>query len=62
MNWGVTPLVIPFNYEIPEKTIELAMKTLIARGDLKRGQTAVVISSISAGEKFIDAIEMRTIE
>lgn len=62
INWGVKSLVIPFNYEIPEKTIDLAMKTLIAHGELKPGQTTVVISSISAGEKIIDAIEMRVVE
>ncbi|MBI3415049.1 MAG: pyruvate kinase [Verrucomicrobia bacterium] len=62
INWGVKSLVIPFNYENPEKTIDLAMKTLMTRGHLKRGQTTVVVSSISAGEKIIDAIQMRMVE
>src|SRR6266704_3121401 len=37
--WGVTPLVIAFNHANPEETIELAMKTLVANGRLRQGNT-----------------------
>src|SRR6266700_2069659 len=59
--WGVTPLVIAFNHANPEETIELAMKTLVAKGRLRQGNTLVVISSISAGEQIVDAVQMRVV-
>jgi pyruvate kinase len=59
--WGVTPLVIAFNHANPEETIELAMKALVANGRLRPGNTLVVISSISAGEQIVDAVQMRVV-
>ncbi len=61
LNWGVTPLVIPFDHADPEKTIVAALKALKESGDLKPGQTAVIISAIAAGEQIVDAVQMRTL-
>jgi len=61
LSWGVTPLVIAFNHANPEETIELAMKALVANGRLRQGNTLVVISSISAGEQIVDAVQMRVV-
>src|SRR5437870_4151899 len=61
LNWGVTPFVIEFNHENPERTIELAMRTLVEQKRLHKGNTAVVISSISAGEQIVDAVQMRVV-
>ncbi|MBI3850594.1 MAG: pyruvate kinase [Verrucomicrobia bacterium] len=61
LNWAVTPIVIPFDHVDPEKTIALAMATLTAKGLLQKGNTTVVISSISAGEQIVDAVQMRTV-
>ena len=61
LNWGVTPLVHPFDHAFPEKTIETALDKLVASGKLKKGQTAVIISAISAGEQIVDAVELRVV-
>jgi pyruvate kinase len=61
LNWGVTPFTIPFNRENPEVTIELALKTLLAQGHLARGNTIVIISSISAGDRNVEAVQMRVV-
>ena len=61
LTWGVTPLVIPFNHGNPEQTIELALKTLAEQGRLQPGNTVVIISSISAGEQVVDAVQMRVV-
>jgi len=61
LNWGVTPFVIPFDLENPARTIELAVKTLVAQGRLHRGNTVVIISSISAEEQTVDAVQMRVV-
>jgi pyruvate kinase len=61
LNWGVTPFVISFDHANPEQTIELAIKTLVECGRLSGGNTVVIISSISAGEQVVDAVQMRAI-
>jgi len=61
LNWGVTAVVAPFDHADPEKTIAGALALLIERGLLKRGQTAVIISTIAAGEHLVDAVQMRTV-
>jgi pyruvate kinase len=61
MNWGVTPKVIDFDHVNPDKTIDSAVASLVADGVLKRGNTIVIISSISAGETTVDAVQMRTV-
>ncbi len=61
LNWGVTPLVASFNHADPEKTIDPALQTLLAKGLLKKGNTIVVISSITVGEQIVDAVQMRVV-
>jgi len=61
LNWGVTPLVAPFNHADPERTIDPALQTLIANGMLQKGNTVVIISSITVGEQIVDAVQMRVV-
>jgi pyruvate kinase len=61
LHWGVTPFVIPFDLENPEKNIELAMKTLAEQGRLHTGNTVVIVSTISGGEQIVDAVQMRVV-
>jgi len=61
LNWGITSCVISFDHSNPEKTIELALKTLVEEGRLRQGNTVVIISSISAGEQVVDAVQMRVV-
>jgi pyruvate kinase len=61
LNWGVTPLVASFNHADPEKTIEPALQTLIAKEMLQKGNTVVIISSITVGEQIVDAVQMRVV-
>jgi pyruvate kinase len=61
LNWGVTPVVAPFNHADPEKTIDPALQKLIAQGMLKQGNTIVIISSITVGEQIVDAVQMRVV-
>jgi pyruvate kinase len=61
LSWGVIPCVISFDHAAPEKTIELALQTLLKRNLLKPGNTVVIISSISAGEQIVDAVQMRQV-
>lgn len=61
LNWGIRPVVIPFDHEDREKTIERALDTLVAEGFLRKGNTTVVISSIAAGEQTVNAVQMRVV-
>ena len=61
LNWGIRPLVIPFDHANPEQTIELALNSLVEQNHLHRGNTVVIISSISAGEQIVDAVQMRVV-
>jgi len=61
LNWGVNAAVVSFNHDNPEKTIELAIKTLLQEKRLHPGNTVVIISSISAGEQIVDAVQMRVV-
>ncbi len=61
LNWGVEPHVHPFDHQHPEATVETVMRSLVGQGRLRRGQTTVVISSITAGDQIIDVVEMRVV-
>ena len=63
LHWGLESLVHVFNHERPEQTVETALRALVEKGRLKPGQTAVVISSISAGDpnQIVDVVEMRVV-
>jgi pyruvate kinase len=61
LNWGVQAFVHSFDHVKPEQTIEQALKWLVEQGRLRRGNTVVVISAISAGEQIVEVVEMRTV-
>jgi len=61
LNWGITPVVTSFNHADPEKTIDPALQMLITKGMLQKGNTAVIISSITVGEQIVDAVQMRVV-
>jgi pyruvate kinase len=61
LNWGVTPVVVPFDLINPENTIEAALKKLEKEGKLRKGTTVVVIGSILVAEQIVDAVQMRTV-
>jgi pyruvate kinase len=64
LNWGLTPIVVPFDMINPENTIEGAMKQLAESGHLHKGNTVVVIGSILVGEgqQIVDAVQMRVVD
>jgi len=64
LNWGITPVVVPFDMINPENTIETALKNMTEQGLIHRGQTVVVIGSILVGEneQIVDAVQMRTVD
>ena len=59
--WGVTSLVMPFDPQNPEENIEDALEQMIQRGFVRSGSQVVIISSIRAGEKILDVVEMRVV-
>lgn len=61
LNWGVVPLVMPFDPDDLDKNIASAIHLLVEQKLLRRGNTVVVVSSISAGEHVVDAVQMRTV-
>ncbi|MSU56663.1 MAG: pyruvate kinase [Pedosphaera sp.] len=61
LNWGLTPLVVPFDMINPENTIEDAVKELTEKNFISQGQTIVIIGSILVGDQVVDAVQMRTV-
>lgn len=59
LNWGIAPVVLPFNHANPESTIDHALHFLTQHGRLKRGDTAVVISAMTSGQEIVDGVQMR---
>lgn len=59
---GVTPLVMPFHHDAPEDTIDPAIELLVSRGVVKKGDTVVIISSLSSGNHVVDATQMRVVD
>ena len=59
--WGVNSLVLAFNHQQPEETIERALKMMVKDGQLSTGNQVVIISSITGGEQLVDVVEMRTV-
>ena len=64
LNWGLTPVVVAFDMINPENTIEGSLKLLTAQGQLRKGQTVVIIGSILVGEgdQIVDAVQMRVVD
>jgi pyruvate kinase len=60
--WGVFPVVMPMDLANPEHTIARALQALRISGELKKGQTAVVITLAAAGDQLVDAVQMRFVE
>jgi pyruvate kinase len=61
LNWGVIPLVIPFDPIDLDGNIDLALKTLLERKLLQPGHTVVIVSSILASNQIVDAIQTRVV-
>jgi pyruvate kinase len=61
LNWSLRPVVIPFDPDTREKTIQSALARLLELGHIRRGNTVVIVSSIPAGETTVDAVQMRTV-
>jgi pyruvate kinase len=61
LSWGVTADVVAFNHSNPEETIERALQVLIHAQQIEKGSTVVIVSSISAGDQIVDAVQMRVI-
>jgi pyruvate kinase len=61
LNWGVRPVVVPFDHANRERTISLTIEKLLESGLLKKGNTAVVISSIDIDGQSVKAVQMRDI-
>ena len=62
LNWGVTPVVFPFDYNNPEKNIDVALARMKEDGILHRGHTVVIISAMSSGAQIVDAVQMRVLD
>jgi pyruvate kinase len=58
---GVHPRVTPFFHDQPEKTVDAALAQLVQEGILKRGDTAVILGNVTAGDHVVDAVSPRTI-
>jgi pyruvate kinase len=59
---GVIPHIIPYNYDDPKETADRSIKQLLARGYLTKGNTIVLITSMDAGDRLVDAVQMRHID
>ena len=59
--FAVIPLVTKFNHAEPEKTVQHALEQLCARKLLAPGNTVVVLSSVSATDAMVDAVQLRTV-
>lgn len=61
LHFAVTPLVTKFHHGAPEETVQNALEMLRERKLLAAGNTVVVISSVSAADTMVDAVQLRTI-
>jgi hypothetical protein len=61
LNWGIIPIVVPFDLINPENTIDAALEQLASRDRLRAGNTVVIIGSILVGEQIVDAVQMRVV-
>ena len=61
LNWGVRPVVLPFDHSNREKTISCCIGKLIERNLLKTGNTVVVVSSIEVDGHNVKAVQMRQV-
>ncbi len=61
LNWGVRPIVIPFEHSNREKTISRSIEKLVEQKLLGKGNTVVVISSINVDGQTVKAVQMREV-
>ncbi|MDB6023519.1 MAG: pyk [Pedosphaera sp.] len=61
MNCGVIPIVMPLDPIDLDGNIGLALKILVEKHHLRKGDTVVVVSSINADNQVLDAIQMRVV-
>jgi pyruvate kinase len=61
LNWGVVPFVMPYDPASLDKNIATALETLTKRHLLRRGSHVVIVSSITAGDHLVDAVQMREV-
>jgi pyruvate kinase len=57
----VMPIEVKQNHGNPEESIQTALQTLIKRGNLQKGNTVVIISSIEALRSMSDSVQMRVV-
>lgn len=60
LNWGTYPRFLTFDPD-PNRTIGLAIKTLLESGVAKSGGHLVIVSDMLAGEERFDTIQLRVI-
>lgn len=58
---GVIPYRVDFSSD-PEKTIKLAIQTLVNNGYLQMGEKVVILSDIIAGEERVETIQVREVK
>jgi pyruvate kinase len=61
LNWGVYPLVLPFVQRDSEPLIVEALRQLVASGKLQPRDHVVILSSVTAGNQHVDAIQSRQV-
>jgi pyruvate kinase len=61
LNWGVVPVIVPFDPFDLEANIDKALQTLAERRLIHRGSHVVVVSTIAAGDGLVDAIHLREV-
>jgi len=61
LNWGVVPMVMTFDPHNLDHNIASALRILLEKRLLRKGNTVVVVSSISAGDQVVDAVQMRVV-
>ena len=60
LNWGVLPLVMPFDLN-PEHTIAEAEKLLLKRGLVEVGDQLIILTDVMTGRDRFDSIQLRTV-
>jgi pyruvate kinase len=61
LHWGVVPFLMQFDPHNLDKNIQTALSLLQGKHLLRKGNTVVVVSSISAGDQIVDAVQMRVV-
>lgn len=59
---SVHPGVVAFSHEHPEETVDAAVRQLLEQGRLRRGDTVVILTTVSAGDRLVEAVKMRVLE